>query len=193
MRKWPVGVLTAVLVLIGGMGLAQPDDDQATHEALKKLLLTGEEASELLGGTWVFDQTGRLKVETEAELGNAVSAFGIYLRRGRTRDDIIRLITVLWQHRSEQDAKALFARGLVSVFEPDRPVELPASQVKPLQEALKDVADEVQFFKYEDRDETFGLAFRKGARAGVFRVKLTVEELVSLARKQIEVLVKGRP
>jgi hypothetical protein len=175
------------------LGLAQSDDDQAIHEALKKLLLSGEEVSELLGGTWLLDQTGRLRVETEADLGNAVSAFGIYLKRGRTRDDIIRLITALWQHRSEQDAKALFERGLVSVFEPERPVDLPAQQVKLVQEALKDLADEVQFFKYEDREETLGLAFRKGARAGVLRARLTAEEFISLARKQIGVLIKGRP
>lgn len=193
MRKRITGALLALLLLVGGLGLAQPDDDQAIHEALKKLLLSGDEVSELLVGTWLLDQTGRLRFDIEADLGNAVSAFGIYLKRGRTRDDIIRLITVLWQHRSEQDAKALFARGLVSVFEPERPVDLPAQQVKPVQEALKDLADEVQFFKYEDREETLGLAFRKGARAGVLRVKLTAEEFVSLARRQIEVLIKGRP
>ncbi|MCI2429592.1 hypothetical protein LM602_01845 [Candidatus Acetothermia bacterium] len=195
MRKHTLVVLFAALLCVGGVGLAQADDDQAIHEALKKLLLSGDEISELLGGAWLLDQTGRLKFETERDLGNAVSAFGIYLKRGRTRDDIIRLITALWQHRSEQDAKELFERGLaglIPVF-PESPVALPAEQVKPVQEALKGVADEVQFFKYEGRDETLGLAFRKGARAGILRVKLATDELLSLARKQIEVLSKGRP
>lgn len=186
-----MGILLAVLVFVGGVGVAQADDDQAIHEMLKKLLLTGDEIGELVGGTWLLDQIGRLRSETERDLGNAVSAFGIYLKRGRTRDDILRLITALWQHRSEQDAKDLFERGFVSIFDPEQPVALPAEQVKPVQEALKGVADEVQFFKYED--ETLGLAFRKGARAGIFRVKLTSEELVFLARKQIEILTKGRP
>ncbi|MCS6902946.1 MAG: hypothetical protein NZO41_01550 [Candidatus Bipolaricaulota bacterium] len=191
MRKRMLGALLMGLLVVSGLGFAQADDDQAIHEALKKLLLSGDEISELVGGTWLLDQTGRLRFETERDLGNAVSAFGIYLRRGRTRDDIIRLIIALWQHRSEQDAKELFERGFVSIFDPEQPVALPAQQVKAVQEALKGTADEVQFFKYED--ETLGLAFRKGARAGVLRVKLTPEELVSLARKQIEVLTKGRP
>lgn len=181
------------LLVVGGWGLAQTDDDQAIHEMLKRLLLSGDEISEILGGTWLLDQTGRLRFETERDLGNAVSAFGIYLRRGRTRDDIIRLIIALWQHRSEQDAKELFERGFVSIFDPEQPVALPAQQVKAVQEALKGVADEVQFFRFEDREETLGLAFRKGARAGIFRVKLTPEEMVALARKQIELLTKGRP
>lgn len=194
-----VVVAVAVLLLSGlfGSGLAQ-QDDQALHEALKKLLLTEDEVGELLDGRWVLDQTGRLKNEKEADLGNAVSAFGIYLKRGRTRDDIIQLVTVLLQYPSESEAKALFDRGLVSAIEPDLPSELPAECAKPVLEALKEIADQVQFFKYagsdrcDDPEGVRGLAFRKGARVGVFRSKLTTEQFILLARKQIEVIVKGR-
>jgi hypothetical protein len=194
-----VGVV-ALLVLSGllGSSLAQ-QSDQAIHEALKKLLLTEDEVSELLGGRWVLDQTGRLSNDKEAELGNAISAFGIYLKRGRTRDDIIQLIAVLLQYQSESEAAALFERGLVSAIEPDPPTELPEECVKPVLEALKEIADQVQFFTYtrsercDDPEGVRGLAFRKGARVGAFRSKLLAEQFVLLAKKQIEILKTGRP
>jgi hypothetical protein len=195
----PLAVAVALLLLSGLFGSSRAQqDDQATHEALKKLLLTGEEVSELLQSRWVLDQTGRLKNEKEAELGNAISAFGIYLKRGRTRDDIIQLVTVLLQYPSESEAKALFDRGLVSAIEPDPPSELPAECVKPVLEALKEIADQVQFFKYsgsdtcDDPEGVRGLAFRKGARVGVFRSKLTAEQFILLAKKQLEIMMKGR-
>jgi|FaiFalDrversion2_1042247.scaffolds.fasta_scaffold11068_1 hypothetical protein len=194
-----VGVV-ALLVLSGllGSSLAQ-QSDQAIHEALKKLLLTEDEVSELLGGRWVLDQTGRLSNDKEAELGNAISAFGIYLKRGRTRDDIIQLVAVLLQYQSESEAAALFERGLVSAIEPDPPTELPEECVKPVLEALKEIADQVQFFTYtrsercDDPEGVRGLAFRKGARVGAFRSKLLAEQFVLLAKKQIEILKTGRP
>jgi len=194
-----VGVV-ALLVLSGllGSSLAQ-QSYQAIHEALKKLLLTEDEVSELLGGRWVLDQTGRLSNDKEAELGNAISAFGIYLKRGRTRDDIIQLVAVLLQYQSESEAAALFERGLVSAIEPDPPTELPEECVKPVLEALKEIADQVQFFTYtrsercDDPEGVRGLAFRKGARVGAFRSKLLAEQFVLLAKKQIEILKTGRP
>jgi hypothetical protein len=194
-----VGVV-ALLVLSGllGSSLAQ-QSDQAIHEALKKLLLTEDEVSELLSGRWVLDQTGRLSNDKEAELGNAISAFGIYLKRGRTRDDIIQLVAVLLQYQSESEAAALFERGLVSAIEPDPPTELPEECVKPVLEALKEIADQVQFFTYtrsercDDPEGVRGLAFRKGARVGAFRSKLLAEQFVLLAKKQIEILKTGRP
>lgn len=192
-------VVVAALVLteLLGRGVAQ-QSDQAIHEALKKLLLTEDEISELLGGRWVLDQTGRLSNDKEISLGNAISAFGIYLKRGRTRDDIIQLIAVLLQYPSESEAKALFDRGLVSAIEPDPPAELPEECVKPVLEALRDIADQVQFFKYagsdqcDDPEGIRGVAFRKGARVGAFRSKLMADQFVLLVKKQIEVIVKGR-
>ncbi len=193
-------IVAVGLLVVGGLfgsSIAQ-QDDQAIHETLKKLLLTDEEISALLESRWVLDQTGRLKNEKEVDLGNAISAFGIYLKRGRTRDDIIQLVTVLLQYPSESEATALFDRGLVSAIEPDPPSELPAGCVKPVLEALKQIADQVQFFKYngsdtcDDPEAVRGLAFRKGARVGVFRSKLTTEQFILLARKQIEVVVTGR-
>ena len=192
--------IVALLVLSGllGSSLAQ-QNDQAIHEALKKLLLTEDEVSELLDGRWVLDQTGRLSNDKEAELGNAISAFGIYLKRGRTRDDIIQLVAVLLQYQSESEAAALFERGLVSVIEPDPPTELPEECVKPVLEALKEIADQVQFFTYtssercDDPEGIRGLAFRKGARVGAFRSKLLAEQFILLAKKQIKILTAGRP
>jgi len=191
--------IVALLVLSGllGSSLAQ-QNDQAIHEALKKLLLTEDEVSELLDGRWVLDQTGRLSNDKEAELGNAISAFGIYLKRGRTRDDIIQLVAVLLQYQSESEAAALFERGLVSVIEPDPPTELPEECVKPVLEALKEIADQVQFFTYtssercDDPEGIRGLAFRKGARVGAFRSKLLAEQFILLAKKQIKILTAGR-
>jgi hypothetical protein len=199
-RERKAAVLGVVLLFVGGLfgsNLAQ-QDDQAIHEALKKLLLTEDEVGELLDGRWVLDQTGRLSNTKEADLGNAISAFGIYLKRGRTRDDIVQLVTVLLQYPSESEAKVLFDRGLVSAIEPDPPSELPAECAKPVLEALKEIADQVQFFKYtgsdkcDDPEGVRGLAFRKGTRVGVFRSKLPAEQFILLARKQIEVVVKGR-
>lgn len=193
-------VVAVGLLVVGGLfgsSIAQ-QDDQAIYETLKKLLLTDEEISALLESRWVLDQTGRLKNEKEADLGNAISAFGIYLKRGRTRDDIIQLVTVLLQYPSESEAKALFDRGPVSAIEPDPPSELPAECVKPVLEALKEIADQVQFFKYagsdkcDDPEGVRGLAFRKGARVGVFRSKLTTEQFILLAKKQLEIMMKGR-
>lgn len=192
-------IVVAVLLLTGllGRSFAQ-QSDQVIHEALKKLLLTEDEISELLDGRWVLDQTGRLSNDKEANLGNAISAFGIYLKRGRTRDDIIQLIAVLLQYPSESEAKALFDRGLVSAVEPDPPLELPEECVKPVLEALKDIADQVQFFKYagsdqcDDPEGIRGIAFRKGARVGAFRSKLTADQFILLTKKQIEIIMKGR-
>ncbi len=194
-----IPAVVAALLLTGllGSSFAQ-QSDQTIHETLKKLLLTDEEVSELLDGRWILDQTGRLSNDKEATLGNAVSAFGIYLKRGRTRDDIIQLIEVLLQYPNESEAKALFDRGLVSAIEPDPPTELPEECVKPVLEALKDVADQVQFFKYtgsdqcDDPEGIRGLAFRKGARVGVFRSTLIAEQFILLAKKQIEIIMKGR-
>jgi hypothetical protein len=139
MRGRRLVIVTIALVLLSGLlgGSLAQQSDQAIHEALKKLLLTEDEVSELLGGRWVLDQTGRLSNDKEAELGNAISAFGIYLKRGRTRDDIIQLVAVLLQYQSESEAAALFERGLVSAIEPDPPTELPEECVKPVLEALK--------------------------------------------------------
>ncbi len=194
-------LIAAALVLLTGLlgGSFAQQSDQAIHETLKKLLLTEDEVSELLGGRWVLDQTGRLSITKEADLGNAVSAFGLYLKRGRTRDDIIQLVIVLLQYLSESEAKALFDRGLVSAIEPDPPAELPEECVKPVLEALRDIVDQVQFFKYtgsdqcDDPEGVRGLAFRKGARVGVFRSKLTAEQFILLAKKQLEIMMKGRP
>jgi hypothetical protein len=201
MRGRRLAIVAAALVLLGGLlgGSFAQQSDQAIHEALKKLLLTEDEVSELLDGRWVLDQTGRLSNDKEAELGNAISAFGIYLKRGRTRDDIIQLVAVLLQYQSNSEAAALFERGLVSVIEPDPPTELPEECVKPVLEALKEIADQVQFFKYtgsercDDPEGVRGLAFRKGARVGAFRSKLLAGQFILLAKKQIEVLKIGRP
>jgi hypothetical protein len=201
MRGRRLVIVTIALVLLSGLlgGSLAQQSDQAIHEALKKLLLTEDEVSELLGGRWVLDQTGRLSNDKEAELGNAISAFGIYLKRGRTRDDIIQLVAVLLQYQSESEAAALFERGLVSAIEPDPPTELPEECVKPVLEALKEIADQVQFFTYtrsercDDPEGVRGLAFRKGARVGAFRSKLLAEQFVLLAKKQIEILKTGRP
>jgi hypothetical protein len=201
MRGRRLVIVTIALVLLSGLlgGSFAQQSDQAIHEALKKLLLTEDEVSELLGGRWVLDQTGRLSNDKEAELGNAISAFGIYLKRGRTRDDIIQLVAVLLQYQSESEAAALFERGLVSAIEPDPPTELPEECVKPVLEALKEIADQVQFFTYtrsercDDPEGVRGLAFRKGARVGAFRSKLLAEQFVLLAKKQIEILKTGRP
>jgi len=194
-----VGIV-ALLVLSGLLGISfAQQSDQAIHEALKKLLLTEDEVSELLSGRWVLDQTGRLSNDKEAELGNAISAFGIYLKRGRTREDIIQLVAVLLQYQSDSEAAALFERGLVSAIEPDPPSELPEECVKPVLEALKEIADQVQFFTYtrsercDDPEGVRGLAFRKGARVGAFRSKLLAEQFILLAKKQIEILKTGRP
>lgn len=201
MRGRRLVIVTIALVLLSGLlgGSLAQQSDQAIHEALKKLLLTEDEVSELLGGRWVLDQTGRLSNDKEAELGNAISAFGIYLKRGRTRDDIIQLVAVLLQYQSESETAALFERGLVSAIEPDPPTELPEECVKPVLEALKEIADQVQFFTYtrsercDDPEGVRGLAFRKGARVGAFRSKLLAEQFVLLAKKQIEILKTGRP
>jgi hypothetical protein len=201
MRGRRLVIVTIALVLLSGLlgGSLAQQSDQAIHEALKKLLLTEDEVSELLGGRWVLDQTGRLSNDKEAELGNAISAFGIYLKRGRTRDDIIQLVAVLLQYQSESEAAALFERGLISAIEPDPPTELPEECVKPVLEALKEIADQVQFFTYtrsercDDPEGVRGLAFRKGARVGAFRSKLLAEQFVLLAKKQIEILKTGRP
>lgn len=198
-NRGPAAVAVALLLLSALLwGSVAQQNDQSIYEALKRLLLTEEELSELLESRWILDQTGRLSNTKEAELGNAISAFGIYLKRGRTREDIIQLVMVLLQYLSESEAKALFDRGLVSVFDPDQPSELPAECTTPVLEALKEVADQVQFFKYtgsdrcDDPEGIRGLAFRKGARVGVFRSKLTAEQFILVAKKQLEIIVKGR-
>jgi hypothetical protein len=200
-RRLVLVIVTIALVLLSGLlgGSFAQQSDQAIHEALKKLLLTEDEVSELLSGRWVLDQTGRLSNDKEAELGNAISAFGIYLKRGRTREDIIQLVAVLLQYQSNSEAAALFERGLVSAIEPDPPTELPEECVKPVLEALKEIADQVQFFTYtssercDDPEGVRGLAFRKGAKVGAFRSKLLAEQFILLAKKQIEILTTGRP
>lgn len=220
--------------------LLDPTKAELIFEELKGLILTTTDVNEVMIGpqwlltppwfqpwTWSLQATGRLEAPREERLGNPISAAAVFQKRGRTREEAIRLTAVLLYYLNEESAEQLFAAGPPEIIGFGTPTDLPSEIVTVVQEALKGWADQVLVYKY-DPDE-FALAFRKyvvrkvevemplrheklvtlqqGVIVGAFRspllspeertkpeeeqLKIVVDRLTALARRQIERLERG--
>jgi hypothetical protein len=177
--------LSLVLLLMAGLFLGQylvksqqeqtaldPTKAERIFQELRELLLTSTDVNEVMIGpqwlltppwfqpwTWSLQATGRLEAQREDRLGNPISAAAVFQKRGRTREEAIRLTVVLLYYLTEESAQQLFAAGPPEIIGFGTPRDLPVEVVTAVQEALKGSVDEVLVYKY-DPDE-FALAFRK--------------------------------
>ncbi len=177
--------LGLVLLLIAGLSLGQylvksqqeqaaldPTKAERIFQELRELLLTSTDVNEVMIGpqwlltppwfqpwTWSLQATGRLEGPREERLGNPISAAAVFQKRGRTREEAIRLTVVLLYYLTEESAAQLFAAGPPEIIGFGTPTDLPDEVVTAVKEALKGSVDEVLVYKY-DPDE-FALAFRK--------------------------------
>ncbi len=177
--------LGLVLLLIAGLSLGQylvksqqeqaaldPTKAERIFQELRELLLTSTDVNEVMIGpqwlltppwfqpwTWSLQAPGRLEGPREERLGNPISAAAVFQKRGRTREEAIRLTVVLLYYLTEESAAQLFAAGPPEIIGFGTPTDLPDEVVTAVKEALKGSVDEVLVYKY-DPDE-FALAFRK--------------------------------
>jgi hypothetical protein len=171
------------LLSIAGLVLGQysVNSQQATldpikaeqiFQELKGLVLTATDVNEVMIGpqwlltppwfqpwTWSLQATGRLEAQREERLGNPISAAAVFQKRGRTREEAIRLTATLLYYLTEESAEQLFTTGPPEIIGFGTPIDLPSEIVTTLQEALKGWADHVLVYKY-DPDE-FALTFSK--------------------------------
>ncbi len=193
------------LLIIAGLFLGQhlgnsqqeqaaidPTKAELIFQELKGLVLTPTDINEVMIGpqwlltppwfqpwTWALQATGRLEAQREERLGNPISAAAVFQKRGRTREEAIRLTVVLLYYPTEESAAQLFAGGPPEIIGFGTPTDLPSELVTTVQEALKGWADDVLIYKY-DPDE-FALAFRKDVvRRIEVDVPLRNEKLVTL-------------
>lgn len=202
-KRW-LGLL--FLLSIAGllMGQYPVNSQQATldpikaeqiFQELKGLILTATDVNEIMIGpqwiltppwfqpwTWSLQATGRLEAQREERLGNPISAAAVFQKRGRTREEAIRLTAVLLYYLSEESVEQLFAAGPPEIIGFGTPTDLPPEMVTALQGALKDWVDRVHLYKY-DPDE-FALAFSK-------YVVRRVEIDVPLRHEKFSVLEEG--
>ncbi len=172
-----------------------PTKAERIFQELRELLLTSTDVNEVMIGpqwlltppwfqpwTWSLQATGRLEAPREERLGNPISAAAVFQKRGRTREEAIRLTVVLLYYLTEESAAQLFAAGPPEIIGFGTPRDLPLEVVAALQEALKGSVDEVIVYKY-DPDE-FALAFRKEVvrRLEVEVPRLRNEKFVTLQR-----------
>lgn len=149
-----------------------PTKAELIFQELKGLLLTATDVNEVMIGpqwlltppwfqpwTWSLQTMGRLEYQREERLGNPISAAAVFQKRGRTREEAIRLTVVLLYYLREESAEQLFAAGPPEIIGFGTPQDLPPEIVTAVQESLKGWADAVLIYKY-DPDE-FALAFRR--------------------------------
>lgn len=152
-----------------------PTKAELIFQELKGLLLTATDVNEVMIGpqwlltppwfqpwTWSLQTMGRLEYQREERLGNPISAAAVFQKRGRTREEAIRLTVVLLYYLHEESAEQLFAAGPPEIIGFGTPQDLPSDEteiVTAVQESLKGWADAVLIYKY-DPDE-FALTFRK--------------------------------
>ncbi|MCS7198349.1 MAG: hypothetical protein NZ930_06715 [Candidatus Bipolaricaulota bacterium] len=181
-QRWlGLASLLIILGLLAGHHLgnsqqasAQLDPVKAEQifQELKELLLTSSDVNEVMIGpqwllsppwfqpwTWSLQATGRLEAQREERLGNPISAAAVFQKRGRTREEAIRLTVVLLYYMSGETVEQLFAAGPLEVIGFGTPTDLSEGMGASIQEALKGWVDDVQVYKYEP--DEFALAFRK--------------------------------
>lgn len=181
-KRW-LGVVS-LLILIGlslGHYLGSSQQEQSAldpvkaeqiFQELRELLITSTDVNEAMIGpqwlltppwfqpwTWSLQATGRLEAQREERLGNPISTAAVFQKRGRTREEAIRLTVVLLYYANEEIVEQLFASGPLEVIGFGTPTDLPDEVVAPIGEALKGWVDGIQIYKY-DPDE-FALTFRK--------------------------------
>jgi|GEM_PF-1486881 len=200
--------LGLVLLLIAGLSLGQhlvksqqeqaaidPTKAERIFQELRELLLTSTDVNEVMIGpqwlltppwfqpwTWSLQASGRLEGSREERLGNPISAAAVFQKRGRTREEAIRLTVVLLYYLTEESAAQLFAAGPPEIIGFGTPTDLPVEVVTAIQEALKGSVDDVLVYKYEPNE--FALAFRKEVvrRLEVEVTGLRNEKFVALQR-----------
>ena len=181
MRKkrwlWLLFLLSVAGVLLGHYSVnsqttLDPVKAEQIFQELKGLILTATDVNEVMIGpqwlltppwfqpwTWSLQTMGRLEAQREERLGNPISAAAVFQKRGRTREEAIRLTVVLLYYKNEEIVEQLFAAGPMEIIGFGTPQDLPDEAVAPIREELKDWVDDVQIYKY-DPDE-FALTFRK--------------------------------
>ncbi len=149
-----------------------PVKAEQIFQELRELLLTATDVNEVMIGpqwlltppwfqpwTWSLQATGRLEAQREERLGNPISAAAVFQKRGRTREEAIRLTVVLLYYMNEEIVEQFFASGPVEVIGFGTPADLPNEVVAPIRAALKDWVDDIQIYKYDPHE--LALTFRK--------------------------------
>lgn len=190
-----IGVLLGQYPVNSQQVALDPTKAERIFQELKRLILTATDVNEVMIGpqwlltppwfqpwTWSLQATGRLEAQREERLGNPISAAAVFQKRGRTREEAIRLTVVLLYYPNEESAEQLFAAGPPEIIGFGTPMDLPSEITTALQEALKGWVDRVLLYKY-DPDE-FALAFSK-------YVVRRIEVDVPLRREKFFMLERG--
>lgn len=195
MLKRSVLALTLVLTLVWG-GFAQSDQQAAQREALQKLLLTQDETIAILGQGWALQTTGKLAEEPTG----AITAAEVYQKPGEARGQVFQFTDALLEFADAQTASKFFGDQLLKdIFK--SPILPPANdpQLAQVKQELgvgaadKKGADEATFATLQETNERL-IAFVKDQRICFVRGNLKlIEELLPLAKKQLDILVNGRP
>jgi hypothetical protein len=200
MLKRSVLALTLVLVLVS-VGLAQSDQQAAQRDALQKLLLTQDEVNQVLPVTqgqpgWILQATGKLAEEPSG----AITAAMVYRKPGEQRGQVFQFTDALLEFVDGKTASSFFTIGLFK--------DLFTSPILPLSGDPKlakikqglDVggtdnkgADDAIYATLQETNESL-IAFVKDQHICFVRGNLNlIEELLPLAKKQLDILVNGRP
>ncbi len=197
MLKKSVLPLTLMLLLVFVGSFAQSDQQAAQRAALQKLLLTQDETNAVLGTTgWTEKTTGKL----EPEPTNAITAAVVYEKPGDQRGQIFQFTDALFEFADVQSASSYFSNQLIKDnFK--SPVLPPADDAKlaQIKQALnvaaadKKGADDATYATLQETGESV-IAFVKDNHISFIRGNLDlINELLQLAKKQLDILVNGRP
>ncbi|HED03893.1 MAG TPA: hypothetical protein ENI60_03890 [Candidatus Fraserbacteria bacterium] len=194
MLKRTVLALALVLVLAFG-GLAQSDKQTAQRETLQKLLLTQDEIVSILGSGWSLQTTGDLAKEPNG----AISAAAVYQKPGEQRGQVSQVTDALLEFADVQTASAFFSDKLLQdLFTSPVVPKANDPQLAKIKEQLgvggrdNKGADNATFATLQETDERL-IAFVKDQRISFVRGNLSLDDLLKLAKKQLDILVNGRP
>jgi hypothetical protein len=196
MLKRSVLALTLILVLVS-VGLAQSDQ----RDALQKLLLTQDEVNQVLPVAqgqpgWTLQTTGKLAEEPSG----AITAAAVYQKPGDVRGQIFQFTDALLEFADGKTASSFFTIGLFKdLF--TSPI-LPPSDDPKLAQVKKELdvggtdnkgANDATYATLQETNESL-ITFVRDQHICFVRGNLKlIEELLPLAKKQLDILVNGRP
>jgi len=192
MRK--LALAMALVLLVAAIGIGQTEEEQ--RAALQGLLLTLDEVNALLGDGWTQPTIGKLAEEPSG----AITVASIYEKRPE-RGVLITIVTALLEFKAKaEDAPNFFAKGLTDVIgkptvTPEESVAIRIKgelvekgvKVKVDDKEIEGKADDAVVYVFEGGEQ--GIAFLKGRLISFFRANLTIDELLALAKKQLEKIV----
>lgn len=200
MMKRSVLALTLIFLLVS-VGLAQSDQQAAQRDALQKLLLNQDDVNQLLPvaqsqPSWSLLTTGKLATEPSA----AITAAVVYQKPGAVRGQIFQVTDALIEFADGKTASSFFTIGFFKdLF--TSPIVPPTNDLKLAQIAKAlDVggsdnrgANDAIYATLQDTNESL-IGFVRDQHVCFVRGNLDlINELLPLAKQQLNIMVNGRP